>query len=214
MGYVFTGEQTLALPYFTVDALFDYALRSLFLTDDFFYIRRKIITTGSVRYIVKSREKGEPEILFGAVELISIGEHDTWLRFYTSDTFSEHYERDGVSMILSILFGHIILAMKHIGQGQPFEMEMGDEEVRRTLKQISQLRTSRSTALPKKTGSEEPVNREAREDLKRGVERKAVFQKWATAKKYDLLDPVIRKKADDAFRQMLRYKPKPDRDVM
>lgn len=59
---------------------------------------------------------------------------------------------------------------------------------------------------------EDPINREAREALARGEERKTVFRKWATKKKYSLSNPDDSERAESAFRQMVSRKPKP-RDV-
>jgi hypothetical protein len=57
---------------------------------------------------------------------------------------------------------------------------------------------------------QDPINRAARQALARGEERKAVFRRWAKAKKYNLSDPDDSRKADGAFRRMVNRKTKND----
>jgi hypothetical protein len=77
------------------------------------------------------------------------------------------------------------------------------------LDEIVKLATHSGGAIKKKQGPrQDPINRDAREALANGADRKAIFQAWAQTKKYNLSDPAESKRADEAFRQMLTRKPK------
>jgi hypothetical protein len=159
---------------------------------------RKDVTSGSCSYTVfLERSKGERQV-FGQIDLRTTVQGHTYISLTPAPG-----EAGVLRVIVRNAWSFVAQALE---RDQNYPTPSSISELAGILPDVVP-----GTARRQRGAEEDPINRDAREAILRGDDRKAVFRKWARAKKYNLSDTDESRKADDAFRRMLSRKPKSSR---
>jgi hypothetical protein len=184
-------------PYSSVDALleqfFSYGAGIPKPSSNF---RRASLTSGSCEY----RILADGQVLY-SVYVASLSENRTLLRVVVPAPVISSTGVLGFPLeVADTLLGHLALEVR-TGYQTWLEVPEAAEHA------PSDLAAYYPAQRRPRGAEQDPTNREAREAITRGEDRKAVFRKWAKTKKYNLSDPTESQKAEGAFRRMLNRKP-------